>query len=283
MTAISGGWYWYYCFTVPSQHGIDWSRVEKLWRGDVIHRFPFQIAGCLAAAAAWIFTAGRFRLGRMPVIIAAAICGVLASFLGRIHFGGYDNTLIPMAFFTAVFLMVATGKLIGAERGTARACAVTAAVCAVALFQFYVHDYPITEQVPRKDDYAAGRKFVEQIKRIEGDVFIPFHSYYWSITGKKMRFHVIALHDIITHREVDKNGNARMVIKQDEIPKDITAAFEKEIFDAVIPDDGYYLNAIRPLLVRHYRPAGEFPALPSPVTGMGTKTGRLWLPRSGRR
>jgi hypothetical protein len=289
ITAISGGWYWYYCFTVPSQHGMDWSRVEKLWRGDIIHRFPFQIAGCLAGAVAWIFTAERFRLGRFPVIIVAALCGVAASFLGRIHFGGYDNTLIPMAFFTAVFLMVAAGKLTGAERGTMRACAVAAVVCAVALFQFYIHDYAIMEQVPTKEDYAAGQRFVEKVRKSEGDVFIPFHSYYWLVTGKKMRFHVIALHDIITLREIDENGNARMVMKHEEIPKDITAAFEDEIFDAVIPDvnpddrRGYYFGTIAPLLTKYYRPARTFPALPSPVTGMGTVTGRLWLPRSAVR
>jgi len=283
LAALTGGWSWYYCFTVPSQHGMDWLRIGSLWRGDVIHRFPFQLAGCVACATAWFFTAKRFSIRRIPVVLVAAVSAITASFFGRIHFGGYDNTLIPMAFFTTVFLLIAAGRLAGAEWSRPRACAVLSAVSILILFQFYIHIYPVKAQVPAGAERESGERFLEAARSVDGDVFIPFHGYYWSRTGKKMRFHIIALHDIITFREKDRKGDVRIVQKRELIPEDIIAAFNEKRFAAVIPNlpkHNYYLRTtVEHLIYGNYVRSNSIPQLPRPKTGMGTRTGAMWFPK----
>ncbi|MEO6098211.1 MAG: hypothetical protein ABIW76_22110 [Fibrobacteria bacterium] len=196
------GWYAYYVFGLPSHHAILKSAWLGFWTRDTLTVFP------LAFLAGAVALAGRFRQGdaRGTLFLVTGTTGMLsASYVSRLHVGGWDNVLMP-AF---AWLSLLTGLGIGtlerswnaeceAEARTFRRTSLSAlAVYAACLLQFIRFAYDPRKQIPDGSDLVAGGRTEDWIRRTPGEVFIPDHGYLAQRAGKPPFAHRIAIEDVL--------------------------------------------------------------------------------------
>ena len=86
--ALSDGWFWTYCVTVPARHGVEPSLLISFVLVDLCLYLPLLIGLC------GYFVATR-RDPASHVLSLLLLAAVVASALGRAHPGGDDNVRLP--------------------------------------------------------------------------------------------------------------------------------------------------------------------------------------------
>jgi len=95
----SQGWYFFYLFSMPSQHPILGEAFLSFWTRDMLFRFPIALL-----LAAWGIGVGM-RRGEMESSWFYLLTGggmIVGSWLSRLHSGGYANVLLPAYAFLSL-------------------------------------------------------------------------------------------------------------------------------------------------------------------------------------
>ena len=223
---MSKGWYSYYVFDLARHHRIVTRQVFDFWLDDIILKVP--IAGVLAAvcAVASVRKSG-WRQDYFYVMVVGGMIG--ASWLGRMHSGGYVNVLMPAYAGIAIAFGLALHWMVGVpgSGGGSRRQLLFILVCLLGLAQFGMLRYDPRRQVPTIADREGGAWFVEMVSKIEGDVLVPDHGYLAWLAGKTSCAHRAALSDVIRTGE----GQARQ-----HLIDEIDRAIDERRYAALIVD-----------------------------------------------
>ena len=214
MNRLTDGWFWFYSYTVPFKHyGLkeltenpalfniykqysiyaqqDYSSIKKLyfffWK-DLLFNFPVLllfISGMFFLRIKHIFENKTFFF--FTITLGAAFC---ASISMRCKLGGHVNGIIPSVVILIICFAIIAGYIIQKFHGW------RVFVFILIVFQFFLLKYNPLRHTPTEADYKAGEKIIRMISSFSGDVYLPFHSFYPYIAGKKMFVHKMPLDDI---------------------------------------------------------------------------------------
>jgi 4-amino-4-deoxy-L-arabinose transferase-like glycosyltransferase len=231
LDAAAGGWYWYYVFGPAGNHNIGGSYFWKFWTHDV--GAPVAVA----AATSLYYLVHLVRNGRNPRavfywLLAAGMIG--ASWVARMHMGGYNNVLMPA--YAAIALCFGLGVAVRMSMSRARVWVLI--LCAV---QFVVLLHDPRDQIPSDADRQAGRRLVGVLEALDGEILMPQHGYLPALAGKKTCAHEIAIWDIL------RGGDPDVANK---LMQEISTAIYDGRFQAIVLDRPLFYMEVLPNYTR---------------------------------
>ncbi len=212
------GWFWRYCFEVPLSQGIQRDLAIQFVFKDMLLFAPCLGIVAVSALAAFV---GRDaggtaredrRAGAAFGFLAAA--GIFVSFSSRAHWGGYENVLIP------AFTFAGMAACIGAARLEAANCRASVPLMLLTLAQFLALTYRPDKQIPLKENYAAGARYLAAVRQAEehGRVLSYDHGGFTATP----RVHMLGL--------------ANLLLAKQPIPPDVKAGFLSGYYDTILVD-----------------------------------------------
>jgi 4-amino-4-deoxy-L-arabinose transferase-like glycosyltransferase len=193
---IHGGWFTYYVWELPRSHQIVRGALAGFWVRDLLAEIP--LAGMMAALYLGAGIRASFRQ-RDFFYVMLAVGMVGGAWSSRLHSGGYSNVLMPAYAVISVLFGLAFHRASAALLYVAdsKRRLIWVFIGIQALTQFALLAYNPARQIPTKADAEAGRRIVEMISRVEGDVFIPEHGYLARLAGKRSAAHRMAIDDVL--------------------------------------------------------------------------------------
>ena len=194
MDRVSGGWYSYYIFTLPSRHAFSIGFALLFWLQDLLP--PLAVTWVLVLY--FILRQGKNLLKPQelfyPVLLATLLAG---SWAARANVGGAVNTLLPALAGLAIFFGLGAAQMLNDERFFPnRAASRRIFVAGVCLLQFLVLAYNPLAKVPGQAQLDAGNRLVAAIRQIDGDVFIPSHNYLNLMAAKPAGAHNVPIAEV---------------------------------------------------------------------------------------
>lgn len=194
LSSKSDGWFWFYCWKMPSSHGIESRLITVFFVLDaskMIMLFGTTIAVLVVTAIAlW----KRFReaapVNRDDLLLGALVAaGFFTSATSRLHNGGFLNVLMFLTTVAAVALPVMASRWSKSGRGVE--LALLAAIC-LQLLQFL---YDPGDASPNEGRVRDANIVQDRIRELEqqGDVIVHGRAH---IT-KNPHFHIMALMDVL--------------------------------------------------------------------------------------
>lgn len=259
LSALTDGWYYYATVTMPRLHGLG--QVQMLgeyWTSDL--GLTFVPAGLLALLA----LGRRFRDRSSDFVFWTTLTvGMLgASWISRLHGGGWLNVLQPAHAMLAILFGLGLGEM--KKPGVVRA-----PLLVLAQAQLVLLFYSPAAHIPTARDVRDGDDFVAFLRDVEGEVYTPMHGFLPALAGKK----VFAQDDYLVG--ILGTGDAAIV---EPLLDEFHRAFETRRFAAVVID--YEDYRFMDLLREFYRPAGEVPGSFRPRKGPVRARQRVWVPRT---
>lgn len=189
MNRFSGGWYSYYVFDLPRRHSgiLVQERFLSFWTQDLGGVLP---VACVLSAVFLVRLARRD--GDKALFYALTLAGMLAgSWITRLHDGGSSNVLMPAFAALSVLFGMAAADF------TSRGGFVAAAVLGLCLIQSLSLAYSPKQRIPKKIDYENGRRVVDAIGAVRGQVYAPRFGYLPRLAHKKTYAHRAAMDDVV--------------------------------------------------------------------------------------
>jgi hypothetical protein len=193
----SHGWFWTYTFKLHQSHGFN-SHLAYVETPLRIARHAAPIFLALALATVGLFLGGQLR--RRDVLVwAAALGGFVSSCVGFGTQWAFENAFIPAIYFPAFAVAVLGARLAAhaLEHAKIGAAAFAALVCATVGVQAMNAGKPEARRwVPGAHDRAVAARFLQHLRALPGDVFIPFHPWYDVLAGKPTHTHRMGVLDV---------------------------------------------------------------------------------------
>ena len=227
LETLSGGWFTYYVFTLPGHHALLPSVLVSFWSEDLLRPMGW------AAFASVVFLASAPRDQRLFYLcLWAGLIG--ASYVSRLHSGGYVNVLIPAYAALALGFALSVG---GMERWALAQGAHVAALLWLGVgLQFAALLYNPNVPLPRPGDWEAGDRALATIAGVSGTVWLPSQGYLAERAGKRPLAHAMGLVDV--HRGDPHGEGARLL-------REVEEAIQAQRFEAVVVDsDGAYRDLV---------------------------------------
>ncbi|HEX7599321.1 MAG TPA: hypothetical protein VF518_13985, partial [Polyangia bacterium] len=140
------------------------------------------------------------KLRRTDFILwAAALAGVAAAVVGYATQWAFSNAFIPGIFFPALAATVFSGRLLVHAWQSRRWLAVVPIGVVLLGLGWQNHKTArpkLTAIVPQSADFVAAGRLLERLRSVPGDLFIPFHSYYGALVGKRTFVHRMGVRDV---------------------------------------------------------------------------------------
>lgn len=192
----SDGWFWTYIFKLHQSHPFRYDTLPLtpalVWR----HEWPTLLALFLSTGG---LALGR-RLRRSDAIVwGAALAGFVAAVIGFATMWAFSNAFIPATYFPVFAATVFTSRLFThAARSDRAGAAVVGALCALGIAGHNVlaGKPNVVLRVPQPSDHAAAARFLERVRALPGDGFIPFHPWYAVLAGKRPFVHRMGVKDV---------------------------------------------------------------------------------------
>lgn len=271
---LHDGWYRFYAFELPATHQI----VPWLWGGF----WTDDMMGPLTVGI--VFAVFAFVRRFEPLYLATFAGAAAAAWSGRLHDGGWMNVVMP--FFAAVALAAPIGlhhALEALAKGTAEQTADEAAprpavsfrergelfLCGVFAVQLALLIYDPRRVVPKPADKEAGLALLAKIQAVPGEVFMPTHSFYPVLAGRRGYLHQMAVDDVLR----GQTGVVGAVLREE-----IRRALLGKKFALVITDNDFFADEVR-AGYRPLRKAVEQEGVFYPVTGVHYRPGELFVPK----
>ncbi|MEW6516894.1 MAG: phospholipid carrier-dependent glycosyltransferase [candidate division FCPU426 bacterium] len=228
---VSHGWVHYYLFELPRHHPLLPNIFLDYWTLDLLKPMPIALGLSLWAAVLFLRNQqpGNYFYG------LAGLGMVGASYLFRLHFGGYNNVLFPVYAWLAMGFGLALPEILRRLQSPAsepRPWTVGTAVLVLGLclLQFGMLFYDPSKQIPTPADRQAGLAFIEKMKSFPGDVYVPFTGYLPTLAGKKTFLHQGTLADILIKGRADRTSK--------QLSEEIRQAIREQKFAALITING---------------------------------------------
>ncbi len=279
MQTLSDHWFWFYLFVLPGQHEVLPAMLLKFWQHDILSSLFILFVFSLLF---FVFLYKRDkREFCFHLFIAASM--IMASWISRLHAGGYINVLLPAMAIFSVYSVLGLVQLmtyldlpgnehlnLSGQKSLLSFSAAFAKSIMLLLFllQFMMLVYDPRDQIPTRNDLRAGYQLLEELKAIPGDIFMPWHGYLPVLAGKSA-FATHGLYDILR----SQNDSIRI-----RLQNQLNDAFARQRFDAIILDARWY----DPVFLNHYqfeRFVFSKPDIFYPVTGMRLRPEFIYMKR----
>lgn len=261
------GWYYYYTFILPKYQHFMKPRAISFFLDDLGRNLPFVLC-CLAGFLFFVLWKRR-GLKNLWLLILSSAAAFANSFFARIVPGGYDNNLIFIFSFCIILFCIILSKIDDNSKVLLKSIAYTC-----ILFQFIIFRYDISAQIPKREDWQAGKRFMEKVSQIKGDLLIFDHGFYAVMAGKRTSVHSYALGDL-------QNDEKRNLIEG--VISVLYKRISERYYEAIILDQPGNPQ-IEELVSRYYYKAEE---LFSPntatfytLTGRKTRPNYIYLPKT---
>ncbi|MBN1405563.1 MAG: glycosyltransferase family 39 protein [Candidatus Omnitrophica bacterium] len=266
--ALSGGCYNFYVWLFHIKRCITEMRIVTFWTQDLFK--PLFIACCIAAL---YFIANLFRQDRKNRLFYffLFIGTVGVSWKSRVMQTGYDNVLLPAYASVAVLFGLAVNSVIQLLSKHAMK-ALTIVFYIICITQFIILHYNPFKQIPTSADEAAGRKLIEEIASMDGEVYLEGHGYLSLLAGKKSYAHDMSLYDILCDT---KNERFRKILSDD-----IMETLKKRKFDVIIIDNHSVLENVIREYYKLERKVFEDNGVFFPVTGWRVRPEYIYVPKN---
>jgi 4-amino-4-deoxy-L-arabinose transferase-like glycosyltransferase len=257
---IHDGWFWYYVFWLPQRHPWVKAMFADFWRHDL-----FPVVG-IASLVGLLALVVRRRHRGFYLFFTAGLMGIAWS--GRLHFGGWANTVLPAFVCIAVLAGIGMRELEAMVSGLAaprrEAMRLTLAICAA--MQLGLLYYSPRKLVPRRRDLDAGQQLVERLRNMDGDVWVLGPGYLAARAGKRSYAHEWAIRDVLNFGG-GPPGN--------ELSREVREAIRERRFAAIVSQTDYLEKEIS----ARYRDGGV--AITDPkaffaVTGTPNRPRTIW-------
>lgn len=232
---IHGGWYTYYVFGLPGQHSIDTGMFIYFWIEDILR--PLCVA-CIMSAS-YIFAELLYSNRRDSLFyLTLAMSMVGASLAGRLNLGSGHNSLFPA--YASISILFGLGMHKAFQfielASTGQQPLVRVCFYLVCIIQFVILAYDPFSQLPTQKDLEAGEELVNTIRQIEGEVYVPLHSYLPVLAGKNSYAHHIAIGELLgAFGGVKKEAGTKFI-------NELRQAIRDKRFGAIIVDSDWLPN-----------------------------------------
>jgi len=244
---LTDGWYWFHTFKVPLHHysyrritydpslkmifgqyeptQVNYASIRKVidfFKVDLFKNIPVILIFILGWILYEIRTYRRQPASLFwPLVLLSAL---ISSISMRSKYGGYINALIPSVSVSLILYGIIAGRILN-KRGNESMFRIFLRflLYIATVLQFALMAYNPVTQLSTRDDYQAGRNLLQTISSFKGDVYLPFHSYYSVMAGKKMYAHKMPIEDIYV-------GFPQL------LPQDLFNKIKQKEFSAIIYD-----------------------------------------------
>jgi len=268
---IHDGWYTYYIFRLPRQHSPLGSMFVYFWMEDLMR--PLYVASVISAFYIVVeFWKGNKKGALFYLTLAISMVG--ASLAGRLNPGGYNNVLFPAYATISILFGLGMHKAFDFIERASKGPKPLMRICfyLVCIIQFAALVYDPFSQIPTREDLEAGEQLVNTIQEIEGDVYIPFHTYLPVLTGKKGFAHQTAIAELqAIFGGTEQEAGTKLF---DELRQ----AIRDKRFGAIILDSEWLQNEIEGYYVKD-RPVFDSKTVFWPVTGKRTRPEFIYVPK----
>ncbi len=197
LVKTSDGWFWTYIFKLHQSHHF---RMDAAFKGalpDTLkHAWPLLAIMALATVA----LALARRLRRQDVILwAMVLAGETAAVVGFGTQWAFANAFIPAVFFSAFAATVLAARVLVRAFESQRIGATAVAVLVTLGLGWQNWRVPrpsMAAVVPKPADRAAAGRLQAQLRALPGELFIPFHTYYAVLAGKRPYVHRMGVRDV---------------------------------------------------------------------------------------
>jgi hypothetical protein len=228
MDRFYDNWFSFYIIDLPLGREISTSSIILFWTEGLLRNcvLPVGFVLCNLALnfkAAWKNPGWGFNL-------LAGAGMILISWIMQLKVEyGADALLPAYAMITIIFGVSASDilKKFKSPPGS-NGHRLPEIVYILFILQFVSLIYDPRWLIPSAADKAAGREFVENISRVEGDVFIPSHGYLGIMAGKNQYASASAMIDVL------ENGGNEVA---ENLKEEISSAFADKKFAAVVYDN----------------------------------------------
>lgn len=278
LNAIYQGWYSYYVFFLPSRHTLQDAAVNNFWPFDVMARFGIAtLLGTILLAL--LIARRRHNTALFYALVTGSL--VLSAWFGRANRGGYVNALMPLAAILAILLGLAVAEIIHALRGMDRRPRLIfeSYVLLLAVAQLAFLTYEPTQQFPGPADMAAGSGLVQTIASVQGDVFMPDHSYLAEMAGKPPTISTGLLSELWGTEGGGQSAEGA------RLQAELEQALAQRHYQAIILDDDHWPDWFMADLSRYYVKT-DVPLFPNPwvfwpLTAAQVRPTDLYVPAPG--
>ena len=222
LVKTSGGWFWTYIFKLHQSHGYRWGVISAKVLPDTLKHLWPVFAVLIVATVALAFSR---RLRRNDAILwVTALAGEVAAAVGFSTQWAFSNAYIPAVFFPVLAASVLSGRLLLHALDSRRWLSAVP-TCAVLLGLAWQNQHiprpKFATYLPRPSDYLAAGRLLDRLASVPGDLFIPFHTYYGALVGKRTFVHRMSVRDVAA-------GLGR--------PQGLDQALKDQLFSAIVLD-----------------------------------------------
>jgi hypothetical protein len=229
---FSDGWFKFYVFDLARSHTLSFNfeAISKLkvfkptmlaiiigsFFLERIKIFPFSIK---------LINENRSKL-YIPFIITALI-GI--SWIGKVNPGGYDNVLEPGYASIAILFGLGLSEAFKIIKDN-KLYFLNIVLAFLIIYQFYLLHFPISPQIPTKQDRLAGEYILGIIRKSKGEVFIPASNYLAYLAGKGTYFNSMSM------GELDGRFGQPVTNFSQSVWNEFDKAISEETFSMIILD-----------------------------------------------
>jgi len=233
LNQITDGWFGYYTFELPSEHGFSLLAAMNFWLGDLMRYLGIALG---FSAVYVIFSVASLKeLGAvgsrqdsekygnsdrqvggdaLPAVLFTS-GAVVASWLTRSTNGGGANNV--MLAYSAVALMFG----LGINRAQSfvnmqdeNAVRIQLLIAVMVAIQFLSLIYNPFKLIPTQGEITANESLVEEIRAANGPVLIPYRSNLSQETGKASQIHAVNLFELTGYFLGELRPEGRMILSQ---------------------------------------------------------------------
>lgn len=237
---ITNGWYWFWNFGLPATHHWNYKYIYAFWLNDLMEPLGISMAFGLIGFVFLYYKKNNFLL-----LLLTVIGCLVDSWLLRLHYGGYLNAIMPAVL--SISIAAPIGLYYFSEN--AKVDSVKSwetnrlLVYLLILVQFIVLNYNPLQAIPTSKDLEGGKKFLKEISKFKGDIFVPCHSFIPTYSGKKSMAHAVVIHDLLI-------SNSSLKVK---LLNEIKDNFKNKRYEAVILNSEWEMEE----LDKYYDKAGS--------------------------
>ncbi len=197
---ITNGWYEYYTLYIPSAKRKTFqllSGVSDFFSYVTLRCWLVTIILFILSVISGIFTRTKsYAVSNRSIHDYLFLAALLTAFVGLGNEGGGKNVLMPVAAFTGISLPLIADSMIKRSKKEFS----TILYLGLILIQFMMlisNPYAFPQNIPTKNDELRQEAFLDSIRVLPGELWIPYHGYMPHSAGKETFAELRAYGDVL--------------------------------------------------------------------------------------
>jgi len=225
--SIYNGWYSYFVWYLPSHFSqeMDWNNFIPFFSNELF--LPLLITLIISIVLLILYRGNKDRRFWFYLLLLLGVIGeTIPARLSRI---AYVNHMIPVyAVLSIMFglgISVVPRWMAGWKQATHKV--LVPVFYLLCIVQFAILIYDPFKYIPTRADEEAGEHFLDVLRNIPGDVYVPSHSFVPTLAGKQSHAHTTCIHVVL----VSDPGAVSRRLKEE-----LTEMTNRRVFPAYILD-----------------------------------------------